>query len=90
MRIEKHELRSLMNDWDPIGLIEAGAPADEYECVVGPLLRMLEERAPVGAIAKYLASEFEEHFGVPITDAAAFGERASSWYETRWPATTAR
>ena len=96
MRLEKHdlrqrwaELRSLVNEWDPIGLIEDGAPVDEYECVVGPLLRMLEERAPQAEIAAFLGAEFDEHFGVPIADAQVFAARAASWYEARWPATTA-
>lgn len=90
LRQRSLELRSLVNEWDPIGLIAAGAPLDEYECVTGPLLRMLEERAGTETIANYLATEFAEHFGVPITDAAAFSKRASSWYDARWPATTAR
>lgn len=32
------ELRALVNEWDPIGLIEAGAPEDEFDCLVGPIL----------------------------------------------------
>ncbi len=35
------ELRDAVNEWDPVGLIELGAPVDEYECLVGPLMRML-------------------------------------------------
>ncbi len=96
MRIEKHELRqrwgelrALVNEWDPVGLIGAGAPLDEYECVVGPLLRMLEERAQEAEIAAFLGTEFDEHFGVPVADARVFAGRAASWYKTRWPATTA-
>jgi hypothetical protein len=96
MRIEKHELRqrwaqlrSLINEWDPIGLIEAGSPNDEYECIVGPLLRRLEERAGETAIAAFLAAEFDEHFGSPISDSSSFAERAIVWYETDWPGTTA-
>jgi hypothetical protein len=50
---------------------------------------MLEERVPEADIAAFLATEFDEHFGVPITDARVFAGRAVSWYETRWPATTA-
>ena len=46
------ELRTLVNDWDPVGLIAAGAPTDEYDCVSGPLLRRLEEQASAGEIAE--------------------------------------
>ena len=96
MRLEKQELRtrwrelrSLVNDWDPIGLISAGAPPDEYECVVGPLLRMLEESAPQKEIASYLSNEFADHFGVPVADTQEFAIRATQWYQRSWPGTTA-
>jgi hypothetical protein len=83
------ELRALINEWDPIGLIEAGAPPDEYECVSGPLLRRLEERAGTVAIAEYLSAELADHFGVPISDAPVFAAKVVSWYEKRWPTTEA-
>ena len=31
------ELRDLVNEWDPIGLIDTGASREEYDCLVGPL-----------------------------------------------------
>jgi len=96
MRLEKRqlrqrwaELRALINEWDPIGLIEAGAPPDEYECISGPLLRRLEGHADTVAIAEYLSAEFEDLFCVPISEAQVFAAKVVSWYEKRWPATTA-
>jgi hypothetical protein len=96
MRLEKQELRkrwaelrTLINEWDPVGLIEAGAPHDEYECVVGPVLRMLEENVSASEVAAFLQREFDEHFGVSCGDAAPFAASTKQWYETRWPRTTA-
>jgi hypothetical protein len=78
------ELRSLVNAWDPIGLIEAGAPEDEYECIVGPLMRMLEERASQATMNSFLLREFDEHFRVPIDDSSDFVRSAAAWYSTTW------
>ncbi|HEX3107543.1 MAG TPA: hypothetical protein VHU41_00510, partial [Thermoanaerobaculia bacterium] len=64
------------------------APFDEYECVVGPVLRMLEENVSASEVAAFLQKEFHEHFGVRCGDAAPFAARAKQWYETRWPRTT--
>jgi hypothetical protein len=74
------ELRALVNTWDPIGLIEAGAPEDEYECVVAPLLRMLEERTSEAMMSSFLSREFDEHFGVAVKDPSDFVRRAAAWY----------
>ena len=75
------ELRRLVNDWDPVGLIAAGAPTDEYDCISGPLLRCLEEQASAGEIAEYLTGEFRDHFGVRISDAPVFARRVVSWHQ---------
>ena len=83
-RARWRELRNLVNDWDPVHLISEGAPEDEYECVVGPLIRLFEQSSPSGNIASFLECEFEEHFGVPGVDATAFAETASAWYRARW------
>lgn len=84
-RARWREIRSLVNDWDPIDLITYGAPEDEYECVVGPLISLLEQSSTSEEIASFLECEFAEHFGVPGVDASAFAERARLWYRTRWP-----
>jgi hypothetical protein len=82
------ELRGLVNEWDPIGLISAGAPQDEYECVVGPVLRMLETAETPEAISEYLENELAEHFGMPGIAASEFAIQAHQWYRERWPSST--
>lgn len=83
-RMRWRELRQLVNQWDPIGLISMGAPEDEYECVVGPVLRMLESSESPGAISSYLEAEFAEHFGMPGVTAFEFANQAIEWYRERW------
>ena len=58
------ELRALVNIWDPIGLIALGLPEDEYDCIVGPVLRLLESHKSRHEIASYLDCEMSEHFGL--------------------------
>jgi hypothetical protein len=87
LRTRYAELRELVNSWDPVGLIEAGLPEDEYDCVVGPILRRLEERQNAAAIAAFLDSEFCDHFGAVARDSSSFAVRAVSWYTERWPDT---
>ena len=78
------QLRALVNTWDPIGLIEAGAPEDEYECIVGPLMRMLEERTSQAKMIDFLSKEFDEHFGTPVDDPSDFVRSADAWYSATW------
>lgn len=84
-RARWRELRDLINAWDPIGLIEVGCPPDEYECVVGPIMRILEQGAPTVHITEYVLKEFPDHFGVPVPElsAASFATRASYWFSAR-------
>ena len=64
-------------------------PRDEYECLVGPLLRRLGKGDDAEAIGRFLAGELEEHFGIaaPPHRPHAFAERVIAWYQERWPGT---
>ena len=65
---EKHtqELRDLLNKWDPVGLIAAGAPKDEYDCLLGKMIRLLVDDSDEETIVESLSREFPEHFGVEM------------------------
>ena len=80
------ELRELVNAWDPVGFIAIGAPPNEYEDVVGPLMRWLEADMGASAIAAQLEKLFREDYELTPRDVAAFAERAVYWYTLRWPA----
>ena len=77
------ELRVLLNDWDPIG-VGSGGPDDEYDCLLWPVLRMLEDNAGVDTLTSFLTVELHDHFGVDGRFAApndsAF--RSRKWFDT--------
>jgi hypothetical protein len=74
------------NVWDPVGLIAGGAPQDEYEMEVGPLLSMLQRGTPASEVASYLVARFEEHYESSITESSArqFAERLVGWFREQW------
>ena len=80
------QLRDLACEWDPVGAISIGADRDEYDCLVGPLLRLLEDNADEDALFRYLDLQMKDHFGllyVPST--RSFSNKVKSWYEQSWP-----
>jgi hypothetical protein len=92
MRLEKQESRrrwremtQMVNAWDPIGLIEMGAPLDEYDCVVGDVMRALERKDSSEQLANFLRAHIAEHFGLPPSDPSPFAVQAVAWYASRWP-----
>jgi len=74
------ELQARVVEWDPLGVVAAGAPEDEYDCVTGPLLRMLAEGATEREIESYLNSDFNDNFGVRVQHARQFAQATRAWY----------
>ena len=73
-------VRDVLHSWDPIGvhLLGPGAPDDEYDCLIPPLLGRLRRGDDAGALGRYLQLEASEHFGVaPMGGAEACGRAAS-------------
>ena len=68
--MEKHQekvkqVNSILNEWDFIGVFPGeGGPTDEYNCMVGPLVTLLEKKAGRDEIRTYLDQELTEHFGI--------------------------
>lgn len=60
------EVRAILNKHDPVGLIEMGAPADEYEPEVGTILPRLRETASPDDVQRVLHGEFEWWFGTEV------------------------
>ncbi|MBC7596324.1 MAG: hypothetical protein H7288_20740 [Kineosporiaceae bacterium] len=61
----RHQMRFVnakLNDWDFIGV--GDSVSDEYECMVGPLTRMLRDGEPTDEIAAYINGEIDDHFGL--------------------------
>ncbi|MCI0573967.1 MAG: hypothetical protein L0Y66_24810 [Myxococcaceae bacterium] len=80
------ELQDMVVEWDPLGLIAMGSPRDEYDCLVGQLLRRLQEQEPTSAIVDYLCGEFADHFGLTVERSSieGFVKKASDWRAERW------
>lgn len=79
------EMTDLVNEWDPIGLLAMGCPPDEYDCVVGDVLRALERGDGAAQLSDFLAAHLAEHFGAEPRDPGPFATRAVAWYALRWP-----
>lgn len=62
----QHELRGLLLRWDPIlGDAEDGSfPADEYDCMIAPLLRLLRGGAAVDEVVARVREVMTDHFGL--------------------------
>jgi hypothetical protein len=84
------ELRGLLNEWDPIGVMSTPeGPRDEYDCLAGPVMRMLEAGVSQGQIADFLRQEMTEHFGLPSEPdgVRAVARRIRKWFQQRWAGT---
>lgn len=97
MRLDKSEsrrrwkeLRSIVNACDPVGLIACGCPEDEYDCVLGSILRRLEGCESPETISAHLITEFKAHFGTSVSQEAIrrLANEASTWYRDKWPGST--
>lgn len=76
-------LRQLFCDWDPIGVMDdLNCPRDEYDCLVGPSMRMLEEGVPVAELADFLHRETTVHFGLTRdqSECIAFAAKLTAWF----------
>jgi hypothetical protein len=80
VRGRREQLVTLVNGWDPAGLLTTGAPRDEYDCVVDKLLSLLSRQATVEEVAEFLESEISGHFGTKPAGAVQFAKKAVSWF----------
>jgi hypothetical protein len=60
------ELRRAFNRHDPIGLLSAGAPEDEYEAEVGAVLTRLPATASLEDVRRLVHEEFVRWFGEDV------------------------
>lgn len=62
----QHELRGFLLQWNPIlGDPEEGSlPADEYDCMIAPLLRLLRTGVAVDEVIALVRAVMTDHFGI--------------------------
>ena len=79
-----------MCKWDPIGVTtDPDWPRDEYDCLLSPLLRMLEAQAADASIADYLQKELNDHFGLTVERKSCLevARKLRSWFDRAWSTT---
>ena len=87
LRQRSAELRALICEWDPIGVMDDPEwPREEYDCLVGPLLTLLQSSATEPEIGGYLREEIVEHFGLSPDnyDFLAVAGRVRRWFDRSW------
>ena len=57
-------VRSLVNAFDPIGLIKGGSPIDEYDFLTNKILSKKYSKLSRNEIRKVIINEIEKQFGV--------------------------
>jgi hypothetical protein len=59
------KVQGFVNEFDPCGLIEGGAPIDEYDCLTMQLLSARYANKTRTEIIDLILHEIEHHFGTP-------------------------
>jgi len=80
-------IRTILNCWDPTGVIHnADAPDDEYECLAKPLWRLLERDASNAEVSSFLRVEIVNHFGLDARhyDFDAVADTLKKWFRHGW------
>ena len=88
------QVRHLLMEWDPLGVSDLPEAADEYDCLIGPLLRRLSDDADTRSLAQWISSERFRRFGVAADEArdTRLAEALIAWWVRRratlawWPA----
>ncbi|MFM8745009.1 MAG: hypothetical protein ACKODM_16995 [Cytophagales bacterium] len=59
-------IKNLVNEFDPCGLIGAGAPDDEYDWLIHQIILLLNEGATVQKIKELVVEEMLQQFALNI------------------------
>jgi hypothetical protein len=80
VRAQRDQLLTLLNGWDPAGLLEQGARRDQYDAIVDKLLSVLAADPSASDVADFLRTEIGGRFGVVPSDPEQFATKALTWY----------
>ena len=58
-------LTEIVNSFDPCGLIEGGAPTDEYDCITQQLISSIYNKKTRQEMKDMILHELKHHFGTP-------------------------
>jgi len=79
-RGKRDQLLTLINGWDPAGLLSSGGRRDAYESLLDDLLGLLERDASKEEIAAFLDARTSDQFGVHPEGAVQFATKTLSWF----------
>jgi len=51
-------------EWDPIGVAGVPEAADEYDCMISPLMHLLHNGSSQRVIRRWITKEVTGHFGM--------------------------
>ncbi|GJM25613.1 MAG: hypothetical protein DHS20C16_20280 [Phycisphaerae bacterium] len=79
------ELRDLLCEWDPYGLLDIGCSTDDFDSMLSPILKLLDRGISRPVLASQLETYFKNHFGsgptTPQFEAAA--NAIYDWYSAK-------
>ena len=82
VRARREQLLTLVNGWDPLGLLRAGAPRDKYDFIVDDLLTLLSTNPTREQVTQFLEGEITDRLGAKPEGTAQFANRALVWFAT--------
>ena len=80
VRDRRDQLLTLVNGWDPLGLLREGAPRDKYDFIVDDLLALLSTNPEREQITRFLEQQMSERLGAKPAGSAQFANRALVWF----------
>ena len=80
-RDRREQLLTLVNNWDPAGLIASGAPRDRYEGLVDTIFSALSAGKTKEQLRTILETELRDQFRSAATGVESFVNRAFAWFE---------
>ncbi|HET7707394.1 MAG TPA: hypothetical protein VFM36_15010 [Thermoanaerobaculia bacterium] len=79
LRDEHGQLLTLLNEWDPAGIVGAGEGRDRYSPLADALLDVLGDGASEKEITELLEREIAGQFGRKPADASRFATKVMTW-----------
>lgn len=79
-RSRRDELRTLINEWDPAGLLAGGSPRDAYDSLIDPLLDRLSRDVSAADLTALLSASVRENFNAGAPDPERFAGKVLAWH----------
>src|SRR5688572_1296727 len=81
VRPPREQLVTLLNGWDPAGVLKAGGARDSYASIADSVLGLLSREADATEISAFLDGQIRDEFGVMPHDSLQFANKAIIWFK---------